>query len=138
MSIKLVISEEEIKQRPNYYELGEFITNKYWQTRRDLEGPKMDDEHFSMEIADDGTVKRIVRAWTCSVCGESTHEVDSEYLIGYDHLQCKLKEEMNVEYDKCVICGKTSPYTRLTHIDHRVGYVEGCGQTCFSPNQCER
>jgi hypothetical protein len=39
-------------------------------------------------------------------------------------------------YDKCVICGKESPYTEKTNIELRVGYVEGVGQTCFQPNFC--
>lgn len=32
--------------------------------------------------------------------------------------------------DKCVICGKETPYTIETHIDFRLYYVEGCGQLC--------
>ena len=39
-------------------------------------------------------------------------------------------------YDKCVICGKESHYKGSTHIDYRLGYVPGVGQTCFSPNEC--
>ena len=31
--------------------------------------------------------------WTCSICGEYTHEVDYDYLSGTDHLGCVLKEE---------------------------------------------
>jgi hypothetical protein len=45
---------------------------------------------------------------------------------------------MNDEKDKCVICGKESPYTRSTHIDMRIGYVEGGGQGCFQPNKCDK
>jgi len=141
MEINITVTEREIKDNPNYYQLGELIHNRYWQTRRDLEGPPSwadDDEHFRMDIAPDGTVKRIIRPWTCAICGESTHDVDNDYLAGWDHLQCVLQQELNAEYDKCVICGKTSPYTRSTHIDQRIGYVEGGGQGCFSPNQCER
>jgi hypothetical protein len=41
-------------------------------------------------------------------------------------------------YDKCVICGKESPYKVSTHIDMRNGYVEGVGQTCFNPKECEK
>ncbi len=40
-------------------------------------------------------------------------------------------------YDKCVICGKETPYTKNTHIDNRVGYVTGIGQTCYQHNICE-
>lgn len=42
------------------------------------------------------------------------------------------------EYDKCVICGKTSPYKTTTHIDFREGYVDGAGQGCFQPNICNK
>jgi len=141
MEINITVTEKEILNTPNDFSLGELVRNKYWQTRRDLEGPPSwadDDEHFRMDIAPDGTVKRIIRPWTCAICGEKTHEVDNDYLVGWDHLKCVLEQENNVEYDKCVICGKTSPYTRSTHIDHRIGYVEGGGQGCFQPNQCDK
>jgi hypothetical protein len=49
-----------------------------------------------------------------------------------------LDTKRDVEYDHCVICGKQSPYTRNTHIDNRVGYIEGGGQGCFSPNKCDK
>lgn len=39
-------------------------------------------------------------------------------------------------YDKCLICGKESPYKYSTHIDNRLGYVEGVGQLCFSSSEC--
>lgn len=32
--------------------------------------------------------------------------------------------------DKCVLCGKETEYDETTHIDLRIGYVEGDGQTC--------
>ena len=32
--------------------------------------------------------------------------------------------------DVCVICGRESAYDFETHIDYRVGYVEGVGQLC--------
>ncbi|OGM99229.1 MAG: hypothetical protein A2915_02835 [Candidatus Yanofskybacteria bacterium RIFCSPLOWO2_01_FULL_41_34] len=32
--------------------------------------------------------------------------------------------------DKCVMCGKETPYPKSTHIDFRDYYVEGCGQLC--------
>lgn len=37
--------------------------------------------------------------------------------------------------DKCVLCGKETPYDETTHIDNRRGYYEGCGQTC--PDGCD-
>ena len=41
-------------------------------------------------------------------------------------------------YDECVICGRKSPYTLDTHVDFRVGYVEGAGQGCFLGDNCEK
>jgi hypothetical protein len=50
----------------------------------------------------------------------------------------KKEEKQFVEYDHCVICGKLSPYTIETNIDDRVGYVDGGGQGCFMPNECDK
>lgn len=51
----------------------------------------------------------------------------------------RIEEESKfTEYDNCVICGKLSPYTRETDITYRVGYVEGGGQGCFMPFECEK
>lgn len=44
----------------------------------------------------------------------------------------------NEQFDNCVICGKQTPYKTSTHIDLRVGYVEGAGQGCFQPNKCNQ
>jgi hypothetical protein len=41
------------------------------------------------------------------------------------------------QYDKCVICGKDTPYLMSTHIDFREGYIEGAGQCCYQKNICE-
>ena len=40
------------------------------------------------------------------------------------------KEIVEVEYDKCIICGKDTPFTKDIHIDHRLWYIEGAGQCC--------
>lgn len=56
----------------------------------------------------------------------------------YNSIKEDLVSSLDVEYDHCVICGKQSPYTRSTHIDNRIGYVEGGGQGCFSPNKCDK
>jgi hypothetical protein len=42
------------------------------------------------------------------------------------------------EPESCLMCGKLSPYTRSTHIDLRVGFLEGIGQGCFTPVNCSR
>jgi hypothetical protein len=65
---------------------------------------------------------------------------DYDYLVGYDHLGCVLKQEEITKdtLDKCVICGKESPYLHSTHVDLRVGYVDGGGQGCFQPIECDK
>ena len=138
MSIQVTLTEKEILDTPNDAMLGELTRNKYWQARRNQEGPQYDDEHFGIVIGEDGLVKSIIHPYTCSICGGDTSEIDYDYLVGYDHLGCVLKEEQESKdmLDKCVICGKESPYLRSTHIDLRVGYVEGGGQGCFQPNEC--
>lgn len=42
------------------------------------------------------------------------------------------------EPEKCLVCGKFSPYVKSTHIDLRVGFIEGAGQGCFTPTNCEK
>ena len=32
--------------------------------------------------------------------------------------------------DICVLCGVETPYDKTTHIDIRLGYIEGAGQLC--------
>jgi hypothetical protein len=48
----------------------------------------------------------------------------------------KYFEAKSLENDRCVICGRVSPYSAGVHIDMRVGYVEGAGQGCFQPASC--
>lgn len=55
----------------------------------------------------------------------------------YNYIKEDLERSMDMEYDHCVICGKQSPYTMGTSINDRIGYIEGGGQGCFSPNKCE-
>jgi hypothetical protein len=133
MSIKVTLTEKEILDTPNDAMLGELTRNKYWQARRDHEGPQHDDEHFGMIIGEDGLVKSIVHPYKCSICGKDTTNVDYDYLVGYDHLGCVLKQETEDPntLDKCVLCGKETAYLRSTHIDMRIGYIEGSGQLCM-------
>jgi hypothetical protein len=77
MAFKITITEDEIKQYPNDYELGNFIRTKY-------------------------------------------------------------NEYSNIRYDVCVECGLESPYTIDTHIDYRVGFIEGAGQGCFQKENCKK
>lgn len=37
--------------------------------------------------------------------------------------------------DKCILCGVETAYDETTHVDMRVGYIEGAGQLC---TQCYR
>ena len=34
--------------------------------------------------------------------------------------------------ESCILCGKETQYEFDTHIDNRVGYIEGMGQLCDS------
>jgi len=34
--------------------------------------------------------------------------------------------------DSCILCGAETPYEETTHIDQRIGYIEGAGQLCRS------
>lgn len=42
------------------------------------------------------------------------------------------------KYDQCLLCGADSPYTQNTPIYSRLGYIEGFGQGCFEPAECEK
>lgn len=46
--------------------------------------------------------------------------------------------ENATQKEHCVICGKETPYFISTHIDYRVGYVEGVGQLCRTCDQDSR
>ena len=74
-----------------------------------------------------------ITMWTCQFCGKDTSNVDYDYLNGYDHLSCALEAENKTkanEFDHCVLCGVETAYKRNTHVDMRIGYVEGAGQLC--------
>ena len=134
MSLTVILTQEEILNTPNDAMLGELTRNKYWQAIRNVEGPKYnDDEHIGLVIGEDGLIKSVVTPYTCSICNKDTSKIEYDYLSGYDHLTCVLERENKIkqnEYDKCVMCGKDTPYLRSTHVDRRCGYVDGAGQTC--------
>ena len=113
MSIKITLSEEEILKRSNDFELGEYARQKYWLERESQELSQYDDERFIIVADENGLVTGI-------------------------HLPKNLPVDDFTDngYDKCVVCGKVSPYKTTTHIDLRIGYVEGAGQGCFQPNHC--
>ena len=61
----------------------EVITKKQFktETRHDMGGS------YEAEVKEtDG--------WNCSYCGENTFEVESDYLVGVDHLSCLLKNDV--------------------------------------------
>jgi hypothetical protein len=84
MSFQITVTEKEILETPNYFELGKLINNKYWQAKRDLEGPQFDDEHVGLTINEDGLVTSINRSDdydTCVVCGKKLHTSKVQILI---------------------------------------------------------
>jgi len=34
-------------------------------------------------------------------------------------------------YEECIVCGVQTNVHKTTHIDYRVGYIEGAGQLCY-------
>jgi hypothetical protein len=40
------------------------------------------------------------------------------------------KNDMKIEMDTCVLCGKETEYPKKLHIDYRMHYIEGAGQLC--------
>ena len=115
MSIMVNLTEKEILDTPNDYDLGEKVRMKYW------------------ELKEIETEEQILR----NRDGESYMLVSTESgLIMGMHLP--EDDYTDDGYDKCVMCGKVSPYKTDTHIDFRKGYVEGAGQGCFQPEICEK
>lgn len=110
MSKSITITQEEILNTPNDFELGEKVRKMYWEQLDEISIREYDDEKFIIIADETGLVKGI-------------------------HLP-KKNEYVENGFDKCVVCGKVSPYKTITNIDMRVGYVEGAGQGCFQPNNC--
>ena len=42
-----------------------------------------------------------------------------------------MMSKITLDKDKCVNCKKETLYSKETHIDFRLGYVEGAGQLCL-------
>jgi len=83
MSFQIIVTEKEILETPNYFELGKLVNNKYWQAKRDLEGPQIDDEHVGLTINEDGLVTSINRPDdydTCVVCGKKSPYLRSTHI----------------------------------------------------------
>jgi hypothetical protein len=83
MSIKVMITEEEILSTPNDSELGELVRNKFWQDKRDQQGPQFDDKHFGISIDENGLVTSVNRPDeydTCVMCGKKTPYLRSTHI----------------------------------------------------------
>jgi hypothetical protein len=133
--MKITITSKEVINTPNDQELGALVRQKFWLAKSNQ------DENLVLVSKDSGEVTSIEELmFKCSICEGNTGDVDYEYLVGTDHLACVLTKEAQQknEFDKCVICGKESPYKASTHIDLRDGYVEGAGQGCFQPLFCNK
>ena len=71
--------------------------------------------------------------WTCQYCGKDTSTIDYDYLNGYDHLSCALEADNKAranEFEHCILCGVETSVKIGTHVDMRIGYVDGAGQLC--------
>jgi rubrerythrin len=67
----ITISAEDIVNTPNDFELGEKVRRKYWET----------------------TNTNTNNMWVCNICGKDTSDIEYDYLIGTNHLECCLKRE---------------------------------------------
>ena len=45
--------------------------------------------------------KEYLEHWTCEYCGKHTHEIEYDYMVGTNHLQCELERESTLEIDGC-------------------------------------
>jgi len=98
--MNIIITKEEILNHPNDAELGRLVRNKFWQEERNQRG------------------------WVQNQYDDEHFEL----LIGDDGIVKSIIR--GDEYEVCVVCGDTVPYTKSTHIDRRFGYIEGAGQLC--------
>ena len=74
-----------------------------------------------------------ITMWTCQFCGKDTSNVEYDYLNGYDHLSCALEADNKAranEFEHCIICGVETSVKIGTHVDMRIGYIDGAGQLC--------
>lgn len=72
----ITIPKDWIKRYSNNYELGEKVRQHYWREYEDTE-PPMENQ------------------WVCKICGKDTSEIEYDYLVGTNHLECVLKKQTN-------------------------------------------
>jgi hypothetical protein len=70
--MNILITEDEIKNNPNYYELGKLVSRKYWEVKgsEDSKNLIMSEDNYDM----------------CIICGEKTpyrYSQDISSRIGY-------------------------------------------------------
>jgi hypothetical protein len=85
MSIKVIITEEEILARPNHYQLGEFIQQKYWQVIRNQGDIEVDNENSSINVNEKSWLSSTT--WTtleefdnCVICGKESPYTKSTHI----------------------------------------------------------
>ena len=122
MSININLTEKEILDTPNDYDLGEKVRIKYWEEKS--KHSRVPKNAAEMMVTGNSDIIESI---------PSDDEISEWDITLMDGL-----EDEEFEIDKCVICGMDTPYLKSTHIDLRIGYVEGGGQGCFQPNNCDR
>ena len=76
---------EAIKKYPNDFDLGGKIRRMY---RRET-------DTYDLLFKEKTEIEN---SWICNICGDSTFEVDYDYIgSGTNHLQCELKQEIDNE-----------------------------------------
>jgi len=68
----ITVSAEQILDTPNDQELGALVRQVYYSSQ--IEQPQ-------------------ARPMICSICGGDTRSIDYDYLIGTDHLECRLTKK---------------------------------------------
>lgn len=43
--------------------------------------------------------KEYLEHWTCEYCGKHTHDVEYDYMVGTNHLQCELERSVKLGKD---------------------------------------
>tara|TARA_Y100000758_G_scaffold269682_1_gene211310 strand:- start:257 stop:529 length:273 start_codon:yes stop_codon:yes gene_type:complete len=80
-----LLNTKEVKKfvdkYPNDMELGRKI--------RELFTPTQDEKEY-------------LEHWTCEYCGKHTHEIEYDYMVGTNHLQCELESsDIKFEINGC-------------------------------------
>lgn len=122
MSININLTEKKNFETPNDSDLGELARNKFWK------------EKSKYSRAPENVAEMMVTTNNDIIESIPSDDEISEWDVT---LMDGLEDE-NYEYDHCVICGMETPYLRSTHIDLRIGHIEGGGQGCFKPNICDK